>query len=88
MGRHRLVDGGLPFGLVRHIEMHVGRRAAGLLDLGDDGLAVLVEHVGHDDGLGALAGERRAVAAPMPLAAPVTSATLSFILMYTSSRRA
>ena len=58
MIRHRLVDGRLPLRLVGDVEMDVARLAAGLLDLGDDGLAFLVQKVGHDHGLGALAGKQ------------------------------
>ena len=65
MRRHGPVDRGLPLGLVGDVEMDIGGLAAGLADLGHDGLAFLVENVGHDHRLGALA-RRTGVRWPHP----------------------
>ena len=58
MGRHRQIDGGLPLVLLCDVEMHIGRRAARLGDLGCDGFTLLVEHIGDHHGPGALAGKQ------------------------------
>jgi hypothetical protein len=72
---HGAGDQGLDVGLVGDVGALEDRAGAAGGGLGGDGLAALGVEVGQDD-IGALAANRIAAAWPMPLAAPVMTATL------------